>query len=271
MWASWGRVLLGVGIYFVFAALSLLAAKLLGGDLKQMSSRASGYVPLLGAVANLLILAAILLLVVRVDKKPVGVLGLSFGLAGLGFTLSSTVVTFVLALGLVRLLGRSDKRRVERRSLGSTEQPVSFALVAVGLLLIVAAQEEVLFRGYITVNLAASGPLPVILISTGIFVVIHFPTNRVSLPQVGSWAAGGFLLALVYLVSGSIWVAVAVHFVTDYTNVLMLGVAGAGSLYHFEPALGAAHRALFRVVQGAATVAILLIFYGARFHLQVLG
>jgi membrane protease YdiL (CAAX protease family) len=271
MWGSWGRILLAVGVYFLFAALSVLAVRLLGGDLKRMEGRARGFVPLVGMAANLLILAAVLALLALADRKPVAVLGLGFGLTGLAFTASSAILTPLLAWGFVRVLGRSTKRHVERRRLRAGGQPASLAVAAVALLLAVALQEEVLFRGYVTVNLARMSPLAIITISSALFVLIHFPTNRVSLPQVGSWVAGGLLLALVYLVSGSIWVAVAVHFVTDYTNVLAFDVAGAGSLYSFEPSLGAGHRALFRLVQGLLTVAILLAFYGARFHLQVLG
>lgn len=79
--------------------------------------------------------------------------------------------------------------------------------------------------------------------------------------------AGGLLLAAAYPASGSIWIAIAVHFVTDFVNVLVFNVAGKGSLYRFEPPLTAEHRALFRVAEGAVTAAVLFAFYGVWFHL----
>lgn len=64
--------------------------------------------------------------------------------------------------------------------------------------------------------------------------MIHFPTNKITAPQIASWSLGAILLAVVYMVSGSIWIAIGVHFITDFTNVVVFNVAGQGSIFRFS-------------------------------------
>jgi len=135
------------------------------------------------------------------------------------------------------------------------------------VLLVVAMQEEVLYRGYITLSLLRHGPAVVLLVSTLVFTAIHFPTNRVSIPQVSAWLLGGLLLGWVYLASGSIWVAVLLHFAIDITNVLLFGVAGDLSLARLSRPLSDLNRAVYRVGHVVLLGAVVAGFYG--FHLAL--
>ena len=60
---------------------------------------------------------------------------------------------------------------------------------------------------------ATKGPrwVVVAVTSTVLFTAVHLLTNRVSSYQVASWAIGGLVLVMAYLVSGSIWVPVVLH------------------------------------------------------------
>lgn len=274
---SFLHILLALGVYFAFALLSVFVVRKAGANLAEMASRNSAFVLTVGAGANALILAVILLLVAALERMPIGVLGLRLGARDAIYVLCAAAATWFMATGFVRLLaavgrislhGESPAERPEAdRSSGSVRQ----AVLAVTVLLVVALQEEVLFRGYAGFNLRYLGWAAVLALTTLIFVVVHFLTNRVSATQIGSWAAGGLMIGAVYIVSGSIWAAFAVHFVTDLVNVVVFNITGKLSLYHPDPPLGAGHRALFRVAQSVVLVALLLAIYGPVVHLSFLA
>lgn len=130
------------------------------------------------------------------------------------------------------------------------------------VLLIVAAQEEVVYRGYVTLNLLTLGPGTVIVVSTSLFVLIHFLTNRVNVYQIASWVISGLVLVIAYLTSGSIWVPIFIHFAIDATNVLVFNITGQFSLFAFSPALTERQRVGYCLVYGLTTLAAILAFYG---------
>lgn len=92
------------------------------------------------------------------------------------------------------------------------------------LILFLAAFEELIFRGYLFQTLmAAIGQWPTILATSSIFAVVHFVTHGVS----AIIAAGilGWIMALLYLRSRSLWIAVGFH-------------AGANGLFAVPVVLG---------------------------------
>ena len=108
------------------------------------------------------------------------------------------------------------------------KSPDQVASMLIGLIVLVTIvlQEEVLNRGYVTLNLPPMRPMGVILISTTIFVLIHFLTNRANVYQLISWIMSGLVLITSYLLSGTIWVPVILHYATDATNTLVFNITG---------------------------------------------
>jgi hypothetical protein len=76
---AWIRVLAAVAVYLVIALLTSALIRRRGSNLREMESRSSSTVLVMGAVANLLVLGAVLLFVVLVDQQPLGALGLDLG------------------------------------------------------------------------------------------------------------------------------------------------------------------------------------------------
>ncbi|HUX14726.1 MAG TPA: CPBP family intramembrane glutamic endopeptidase, partial [Spirochaetia bacterium] len=251
------RITVAVVAYFTVAVLSAIAVRRFGGDLKELEERRKGIVPLLGILANLILLGVILALFLLLDRRSLSDLGTGFGLPDALFTGAAAVITVALGIAFVNAVSRVQQRQITRQKLFREPAAAGTFLLTVALLLAVSAQEEVLFRGYVIGNLEMTGLFWIIVISTAIFVIIHIPTNRVTPAQIASWFLGGILLVSVYLVSGSIWVAIAVHFITDFTNVLVFNVAGRGGIYRFTPPLTASHRAWFRAIQTVVSVALL--------------
>ena len=132
------------------------------------------------------------------------------------------------------------------------------------VLVAVAVQEEVLFRGYLTLALGGLGLTYVVAGTSALFVLVHLPTNRVSRWQLSSWSIGALMLIAAYLVSGSIWVAIGLHFVTDAINVVVFRITGSHALFAFDSALSDAERASYRAFCAVLVGALLLVWYGPR-------
>jgi len=207
----------------------------------------------------------VVVLLVFLDKRRPSALGIRFDLKDAGFLLSASAAAFGTALVFVAAAARVRQPRVHVRRTGIDGRKAVVLAAASVLLLTVALQEETLFRGYIGVNMAMTSPWVVLLVTSVIFTAIHFPTNVASPWQALGWFVSGLLLGASYLLSGSIWIAVGIHFVTDFLNVLVFNVAGKASMYEFEPPLTPAHRTLFRLLQGVVTVCLLILFYGTGF------
>jgi membrane protease YdiL (CAAX protease family) len=265
---SSGHIFLAIFIYFAFAVSASLIARKIGIDLKEMAGRTSPTLLVIGASANVGALIATLILIKTLDSRPVSSLGLAFQPIDLAFSILAASGTFGLAFIFVNLLKRRGRVHVTAHK--PARGLFSIMNLAAGLvvLLVVAIQEEVLYRGYMFLNMAQFGPAAFLIGSTLIFVGIHFLTNRVNLHQVISWTLSGLILAVTYLISGSIWVAVVLHFAIDATNVLVFNITGQFSLFTISPALTEQDRIGYRLIYGLAMLAAILAFYGPGFRLS---
>jgi len=264
----WVHIFVAYLIYIGIAILTSAVIRKTVGDLKDMTNRNSPPVLLLGAAANSIAMFAILFLLVFWDKRPVSALGLTFHGADALASISGLVATFLLAIGFVLFLEHTKRIKTIEISQPATS-PAQVGNVVLGLIMLVTVvfQEEVLNRGYVTLNLLALGPIGIILASTTIFVLIHFLTNRANISQVISWIVSGLVLVLSYLLSGSIWVPVVLHYGTDTANVLIFNITGQGSLVQTTPTITEQQRAAFRVIYGIVIAAILFMIYGLQFQL----
>ncbi|MEZ4863703.1 MAG: CPBP family intramembrane glutamic endopeptidase [Caldilineaceae bacterium] len=263
----WLRIFVAVLAYIVLALLAAAAVRRVGSDLKEMAGRTAPQMLLIGAVTNLLVLAITLLLLLFWDRRPLQSLGLAFSSQDLDFTLIGAALIFVLATAFVGLVNQSDRFQVQFHKSLQDSYEIANLVGTLVVLLIVALQEEVLYRGYITLNLLPYGPTVVIIASTLIFAAIHLLTNRGSFAQIVSWIVGGAFFAYLYLITGSIWIPVVLHFVTDVTNMVVFNIVGQYSLFSISPALTTRLRSAFRVVSALILVAILLTFYGPMIKL----
>ncbi len=255
----WLRVLLAVFAYVVVAVLASRVMRGLGVDLREMSSRTSARVTLVGIAANLVVVGVVLAMLALLDHRSIGALGLGATVRdALVVALGAALVAAVTA-GFLALLRRSGRASVERRRSRISANNAGDTLAMVLVLVAVAAAEEALFRGYVTLELLGSGLGIVIVASILLFTAVHTLTNRVTLAQTASWILGGGVLLAAYLLSGSIWVAVALHFVLDLTNVVGLGIVDRYSLVAIQPPPTDVDRAWYRL---ATTVALLVLLVG---------
>jgi len=256
------HILIGICVYFVFAVLASLVAQKAGINLKELAGRTSLKLLGIGAAANLGALGVILLLITWLDGKPIRTLGWEIQPKDLIFSFLAILSIAFLAIFFVTQLNQRKHFQVATHQL--IEEPNGALNFAIGMsvLLLVAVQEEVLYRGYVFMNLSELPTIVALLVSTLIFTLIHFLTNKVNLHQVISWFTSGLLLGTVYVISGSIVLAIIVHFVIDASNVIVFNITGKFSLFTFTPALTERDRTPFRLLYTVSMLIILAIFYG---------
>jgi membrane protease YdiL (CAAX protease family) len=240
----------GVAAYVGWAIAASIATKRLGRDLSKMEDRTSPRVLLVGGAANLLVLATVLALTVLLLHRPLEALGLRGSTSDLMLALGGVAVTSGSA---VAFLFAARGRQVHVVSPGR----LGDVLLALAVLGAVAVQEEILFRAYLVLALEGLGTAWILALTTAIFVVIHLGTNAISGAQIASWTLGGLVLIVAYLLSGSIWVPIALHFATDAANVLVFRITGSHSVFTVAPPLGDWERTTYRVLYAALVGALL--------------
>ena len=262
-WLACARVLLAVAIFIGFALLASVTARRLGANHRDMETRTSTAMLAVGLVANVAVLGCILAIIGFVDRRPLSSLGLT--LTGhdavvLAFAVAVTVALAAAFIAVRRVSGAVRVRRADADAADSRRG----AMAVVAVLAVVALQEEVLFRGYITLNLLPFGWPAVVLASTGLFVGVHLLTNKTSTAQVLSWSVSAAILVLPYLLSGSIWVPVVLHLVTDVLNVVAFGIVGRYAVVVVTPPLSERARTTYRVIAGVAMAALFFVGYGLQ-------
>ena len=263
---NWLHILAAYLIYVMVAILTSILVRKTAGDLKDFSVRNSPRVLLMGGAANLIAMAAILSLLVFWDHLPISDLGLSLSrrdvLAGaIGFG-----ITFALAILYLWILKRAKRiQSVEIVQQAASSGQIINMTIGLIVLVTIVLQEEVLNRGYVAINTRSLGPWGVILTSTAIFVLIHFLSNRANGYQLISWVVSGLILVTSYLLSGSLWVPVILHYATDATNTLIFNITGQYSFFKASPPITEVQRAAFRIVYGVVMTTVLFSVYGMQF------
>jgi hypothetical protein len=110
------HALIAIAAYAPFAIGVSFFLRKRGRKLQNMETRTSGTVLAAGAVANLCILAVVLLLLWLLDGKSFAALGVAFRSTDLLFSVSFTAATFLLAIGFLGLLKVAGRRQIHSRN-----------------------------------------------------------------------------------------------------------------------------------------------------------
>lgn len=103
--------------------------------------------------------------------------------------------------------------------------------VASGLLLVAAAFEEIVFRGYVLQTLLRDVPaaVPIVLLAV-LFGLAHWSNPSRTAFSTLNTVLAGIWLALAYLKTRSLWLATALHFAWNWTMGLVFGLPVSGML-----------------------------------------
>lgn len=194
------------------------AFRLPGGELQRAVEER-----LLSGVASLAALLAIVWLLERRTLRETGL----FALPALGRRLAAG-----LALGALPVLGHAAL--LAAAGLYHFSWPGGASLVeAIGLgavLMVVAVDEEIRFRGLVFRTLDEGAGSWVAMVASGLFFGLLHAGNRGATPLgVAVVAAGGVMLAACYLLHRSLWIPIGFHFAWNATMGLLLGLPISGA------------------------------------------
>ncbi len=183
--------------------------------------------------ANLIGVVLVVALLRRlVDRRSVRSLGLAAAWRDLASGLGAGVLVIVgtvaalLAGGWVRLTAADP-------AIGAAA-----LLGYLGLLVVVAFQEELLARGYLLANLMESFPAPVALtVSAVVFALLHLGNANVSLLAFVNLVLAGVVLGVYYVHRRSLWFSVGMHLTWNLVQGPILGfeVSGVATPSLVEP------------------------------------
>lgn len=199
---------------------------------KMDSSAAAGVLlsPQLGiplyALMIVVALAAAWWMLEVFDQRNFRTLGISFFRSWwrewlLGFTLGAALIAAVVGtvavIGVVRLRVAPDEFTfAEFFTLGVT-------------LLLAAAWEEIIFRGYLFQRLVESvGALWAVVLLAALFGAAHIPNPAATPLSTANTVLAGVLLAVAYLKTRALWLSIGIHFAWNWVMGPVLGFPVSG-------------------------------------------
>lgn len=164
----------------------------------------------------------------RVEGRALADLGLPWGrgaVAGLG---RGSVIGAVLIASLVALQALVGWLRPQAAA-GTPGEWLSKASALALLFAVAAAAEELLFRGYaFRVLVGAFGWVLAVIVSSALFALMHVANpgaDRLALLNIG---LAGALMAVAYLRSGSLWLAIGLHWAWNWVMAVVLDLPVSG-------------------------------------------
>ncbi len=260
-WEACFRIVIVMVISVILSITAMKAIKLSGTDLKDFKQRERPSVLFIAGLFNLLFILAVYLLLRYLDRQPMSILGFNFRLRNAIF--SGCILAGMPALALIYILFLRYNNKIAfiaaHTETGKIKAFIEF-IPGIIVLFIAALQEEVMFRGYITFVLLPYGFYIALLVSSLLFTLWHFLTNKLSFSQVIAWLLGGIMLFYIYWLSGSIWVAALVHFSRNLTNVLIFNISGKTYFVSYQKSLLPLHKTGFVILS-----TLMIIFAGLLF------
>jgi membrane protease YdiL (CAAX protease family) len=222
---------------FALSILAMLTIKRTGIDLKDYRQRTEPGVLLIAAFYNLLFIVSVAAVLYYWDHEPIAMLGFVFNGKGVVFVIITFLVSLSTAFLFIHIL--KQKQRIDFGMNPDFLQTVLTLRFWLGLvvLFIAALQEEIMFRGYFTFVLRPFGFWWIMAISSSLFTLWHFLTNKVNFFQAIDWLVGGIMLFTIYWLSGSVWVVALVHFSRNLTNVLVFNITGNDGMITYQKGL----------------------------------
>jgi membrane protease YdiL (CAAX protease family) len=158
-----------------------------------------------------------------IDKKSIFSLGFEakgfLPAAATGFFLS----LFILGAGTLILVASQNLRWTD-----ISFDPVQLFL-SLGLMIMIAVSEELLFRGYVLNNLMSSAnKWSALIISAAVFAIFHINNPGITTVAVFNVFAAGLLLGVNYLFTRNLWFGILLHAAWNFYQGPVLGFKVSG-------------------------------------------
>lgn len=252
------QILAAIVISVILSVLAMKTIKRTGADLKDMKQRSRTDVLLIAALFNLFFIIAVGLLLKLWNHVPISVLHFSLNKTNIAFLIIALIFSIGFATLYIWYLNRKHiiiSQRVKNyfRNIDNW----SGFLLGFIVLFIAALQEEILFRGYMAYVLVPFGFYYGLFISALLFTFWHFITNKVRFFQALDWLIGGIMLFLIFWLSGSIWVAAAIHFIRNFLNVVMFDISSGNAIIEYKKHMPSKYKTIYTIVNSIFLILIL--------------
>lgn len=233
----------------VLSVLAILVIRQTGIDLRDVKKRTHPLVLLIALLFNLAFIVSVAVILKFWDHQSLAVLGFTLGIKSLLFVVFGLIFSVSFALWYVYVL---HGRKIVEVHFGQFDHSGAASRLGTAfgflVLFVAALQEEVLFRGYFSFVLLPHGFWMALIISSVIFTLWHFLTNKAGIFQTTDWLIGGIILYYIYWISGSIWVATFIHFSRNLTNVLVFDISGSHVLLRYKAPVTPAFKSLYTIL-----------------------
>lgn len=214
----WLRVILYIILYFLLLVTVTFIIKLVNGDSKNGNQVYIG-VAIYAAVS----LGFTSLFRKIMDRQSMMSLGFSTRKAGQHAMTGFLLGIFLLCTGSLILYMTDNLRWTDIDFNGQD------LFLGLGLMIIVAVYEEVVFRGYILHNMMQSVNKWLALVITAVlFMLAHLGNPGITVVAAVNIFAAGLLLGLNYIYTRNLWFAIMLHFSWNFFQGPVLGYKVSG-------------------------------------------
>jgi uncharacterized protein len=223
---GWLRVVLIILPFFIFVVISqILASLVLGIKLSERHLTPT----LFQSTVSMLFFAAGTFSVVAIFRRWIdreSFRSLGFGLQNV---VKESVIGILMGIGMM-VLGFGMLLVLNEIKWVGINPDAGKILLSVVLFVIVAFNEELLFRGYILGNLMLSmNRWVALLVSSFFFALVHMGNAHITLLSFFSILFAGLLLGLPYIFTRSLWLPLALHFSWNYFQGTIFGFSVSGN------------------------------------------
>ena len=223
---GWLRVVLIILPFFIFVVISqILASMVLGINLSERHLTPT----LFQSTVSMLFFAAGTFCVVAIFRRWIdreSFRSLGFGLQNV---VKESVIGILMGIGMMAL-GFGILLVLNEIKWVGINPDAGKILLSVVLFVIVAFNEELLFRGYILGNLMLSmNRWVALLVSSFFFALVHMGNAHITLLSFCSILFAGLLLGLPYIFTRSLWLPLALHFSWNYFQGTIFGFSVSGN------------------------------------------
>ncbi|PTN10441.1 hypothetical protein C8N47_10189 [Mangrovibacterium marinum] len=210
--AGWGRCLLFAVAFFVFVGLSEAIGMLLVDapfDMKVPLSENQRLIIRIFSVCGLLLQMVVFSRFI--DQEPFRVFGFNSRFSKSEFFYAMVAVLMIFTVGFSSLYVTGQL------TIGGINWRNDSILQSVLFFLLVAFEEELLFRGYLLKNLLQSTTEPVALVVSSItFALLHLMNPNIDWIGFVNLVLAGLFLGIAWLYRRNLWLPVTIHFFWNF-------------------------------------------------------
>lgn len=204
-------------------------------------------------IAFLAVLLPGLALLKWLDRRPLAMIGLGFYKGALRELFTGMLVSFIILIVLVLILWATGGTTFIFN--GISAGLVLYLACVFAVLVVSAAYEEVLFRGYVFQSLIEGGGFwTALAIYSLLFGAAHLSNDKISAVSIFVTIVAGAFLGIIYYKTRALWMAIGSHFIWNFMLGPVMGLGESKFLKHALFTSGPAVSGPFKGVENISDI-----------------